>query len=201
MRGKMNQAAFEGFVFEIPESVYEPAEDSFLLAEFSKGLDGEILDMGTGCGIQAIVARKARALGVDMNGKAVEAAAKNANRNGSSARFLVSNLFEKLPNEEFDAIMFNPPYLPTSEEDKVKGPENIAYDGGESGREVLERFLAQFPEHLKPKGKLLHLLSTLSDKGETEERLRGLGFAVNELARKHVGLMEELFVIESSRNK
>ncbi len=192
------QLSFDGFRFRVFPGVYEPAEDSFMLALEAKKLKGDLLDVGTGCGIQAIVAKKAKATGVDINPSAVKNAEANAKANGSSANFLVSDLFWNVGGK-FDAIVFNPPYLPTSAGEKLEGLENLAYDGGEDGRKVLDRFLAEFSGHLRREGKVLLLLSTLSDNGETIERLSELGFSCKELARRHVGLMEELFVLEARR--
>lgn len=194
----VGKVSFEEFEFEILGGVYEPAEDSFMLAEFSKELSGDLLDVGTGCGIQAIVARKAKALGVDLNEKAVDNAEINAKRNGSGARFLVSDLFEKVKGT-FDFIVFNPPYLPTSDEEKLSGKENLAFDGGKSGREVIDRFLEEFPEYLKDGGELFLLLSSLSDRGESAEKLREMGFSDEELVKRHVGLFEELSVLRAWR--
>jgi release factor glutamine methyltransferase len=192
------QLSFDEFRFRVFPGVYEPAEDSFMLALEAKKLKGDLLDIGTGCGIQAIVAKKAKATGADINPSAVENAKANARANGSCANFLVSDLFSDVSGK-FDAIVFNPPYLPTSAGEKLEGLENLAYDGGEDGREVLDRFLAEFSGNLRREGKVLLLLSTLSDNGETRERLSGLGFSCKELARRHVGLMEELFVLEARR--
>ena len=194
----MGEISFGGFVFEVFPGVYEPAEDSFMLAGQVGELEGDLLDVGTGCGIQAIAAKKARAIGIDINEKAVENARKNAKKNSSGARFLVSDLFENVTGK-FNFIIFNPPYLPTSLEEKLPGAENLAYDGGESGRELIDRFLEDFVEHLKDGGELLLLQSSLSDKGETAERLREVGFVSEELARKHVGLFEELSVLRAWR--
>ena len=48
---------FKDHVFLVDEHVYEPAEDSFLLAEkMTASEDDAVLDMGTGCGILAVLA-------------------------------------------------------------------------------------------------------------------------------------------------
>ena len=183
------QTSFEKFRFEVFESVYEPAEDSFMLAEQVKGVEGELLDVGTGCGIQAIVAESARALGVDLNERAVENARHNARVNCSRAMFEVSDLFENVEGR-FDTIAFNPPYLPTKR-------ENLAWDGGENGREVIDRFLREFSDYLKEDGRLLMVSSSLSDNGESKGVLAGIGFETRVLSRKSAGLFEMLSVIEA----
>ena len=42
---------------------------------------------------------------------------------------------------EFDLIIFNPPYLPTPEEERLKSWLNRAFDGGPTGRDEIARFL------------------------------------------------------------
>ena len=51
------KAYFKDYVFHVDEHVYEPAEDTFLIAEKLKdNEDDVVLDMGTGCGILAVLA-------------------------------------------------------------------------------------------------------------------------------------------------
>ncbi|MFH1447606.1 MAG: HemK2/MTQ2 family protein methyltransferase [Candidatus Micrarchaeota archaeon] len=190
--------SFRGLRFEVFPGVYEPAEDSFMLAEFSKDIIGDSLDVGTGCGIQAIVAKKARVVGVDSNEVAVENAEHNARMNGSNAMFVGSDLFESVDGK-FDCIVFNPPYLPTSPNEVVEGSEDVAWNGGKDGREVIDRFLDGFADHLKEDGRLLMLCSSLSERGESKRTVERLGFRWNELTREHVGMFEELFVVEMRR--
>ena len=119
----------------LTKDVYEPREDSFLLAEFvEKESHGEVLDMGTGSGIQALLAsRTAKAVtGVDIKKKAVKTAEINAKANGvKNVIFKQSDLFEHVSGH-FDVIIFNPPYLP-----EKKGPDedSVHWAGGENGRE------------------------------------------------------------------
>ncbi|MFH0818220.1 MAG: HemK2/MTQ2 family protein methyltransferase [Candidatus Micrarchaeota archaeon] len=194
----MAEVSFEDLVFDVFPGVYAPAEDSFMLAGQIKSLEGDLLDVGTGCGILAIIAKGSKATGVDMNPNAVKNAKANAKKNKSDAKFFVSDLFGNVSGK-FDFIAFNPPYLPTSEEERLPRPENLAYDGGESGRDLIDRFLEEFKEHLKDDGKLLMLLSSLSDNGETVEKLGEMGFTCEALAKRHVGLFEELSILRAWR--
>lgn len=90
--------------------MYEPAEDTFLIAENLSVTDGEkILDMGTGCGIlAAIAAEKAnRVVAVDVNPHAVNCAKKNADLNGVGVKVEVhqGNLFSSVKDtERFDSL-------------------------------------------------------------------------------------------------
>lgn len=180
----MKKAAFGTLSLSVCGTVYEPAEDSFLLANYASALSGRILDIGTGTGIAALSAASANpknaVLGVDTNSAAVACAAANAKANRiSNCKFLVSDLFAAIPRgEKFDAILFNPPYLPTTDSERLKNAEeNAAYDGGKTGLEVFMRFAASAPPYLAPGGKVAVIATSLG--GGIEKTARAL--------EKHVG--------------
>ena len=100
----------------------------------------------------------------------------------------------KSPETRFDLILFNPPYLPTSGEEKVPGWLNYAFDGGISGRETLDRFLDEVRDYLKPGGKILVLISSITGLEAVKEKMEGLGFKVDVVERKKVSF-EELMVV------
>jgi len=161
---------YRNLMLESHPHVYEPAEDSFLLAHNLGLLDGEsFLDVGTGSGIIALMAASSGAsqvLGVDVNPAAVELARKNTSENNiKNIEFRISDLFENV-SEKFDVIAFNPPYLPVSE----GGELARAWSGGEKGVEVIERFLGEVSSHLSEGGRFLILLSSLNDPGELAQK-------------------------------
>ncbi len=140
----------------VEDGVYEPAEDSYLLIKALEVKGNEkILDMGTGCGIIALhLAKKGcKVVAVDINEKAIENAKKNAKANGLKIDFRKSNLFEAI-NEKFDLIVFNPPYLPTKGED-------LAWDGGRDGIEIIKKFLEDAKNYLERDGMIYIVLSSL----------------------------------------
>ena len=142
---------------EVMDGVYNPAEDSYLLI---KGIevrgDEKVLDMGCGSGVVAIHLAKAgcRVTAADINKRAVENTRKNAMINGLSIKCVRSNLFSDI-EEKFDIIVFNPPYLPTEGED-------IAWDGGENGTRIIEKFLEDAHRHLTGNGKIYMVASSLT---------------------------------------
>jgi len=83
---------------------------------------------------------------------------------------------------KFDMVIFNPPYLPTSEEEKNAGWMNFALDGGESGRETIKRFFLDLGPHLTPGGRALILLSSLTGITMVDEMAVNLGFEVRQVA-------------------
>lgn len=184
------ELSYDGLGISVSKNVYPPAEDSFLLAGAAKNLHGSILEIGCGCGIASLACAKnnkdGEVMGVDVNPEAVRCANENKKRNKiKNARFTESDLFSRIAKQKFDAILFNPPYLPTDESERVHGPLNHAFDGGKDGRQVLDRFLDEFDSHLKSGGTLLLVHSSLNDTQKTIQRLEKMGYAVTVPAREN----------------
>jgi release factor glutamine methyltransferase len=145
------------------KNVYYPREDSYLLAKaVEKHAFGKTLDLGTGTGILGIVAAKkgCEVTFADINPDAISCAKENAKLNNVKGEFVVSDMFSKI-NGKFDTIIFNPPYLPSEE---IK---DIALDGGEFGRELIEKFIKSYKQHVNDKHVVL-LLESLFNKYEED---------------------------------
>ncbi len=74
----------------------------------------QALDLGTGCGVQALLAARhcGRVWAVDLNPRAVQAARFNAQLNGlAEPECLQGDLFEPVRGESFDLIVCNPPFV------------------------------------------------------------------------------------------
>lgn len=167
---------YKDLKLEVPEEVYKSAEDTFLAAENLKVSEEEkVLELGTGCGLLALVAAKqgARVVATDINTEAVEIAEKNARKHDISEKidFRKGNLFEPVEGEEFNVIIFNPPYLPVSEAERTESELERAWDGGSDGRELIDRFLDEVRNHLKSGGRIYLVQSSLSGIDETINRL------------------------------
>lgn len=128
--------------------VYRPLEDSRMLGRsVEKHAFGKMLDLGTGTGIQGIIgARKGCDVTfADFNPGAVECARENASINGVKGDFVVSDLFSNI-HEKFNTISFDPPYLKSRS--LKTGKANVSTDGGANGREVIDRFLADYKKYV-----------------------------------------------------
>ncbi|MFH1261515.1 MAG: HemK2/MTQ2 family protein methyltransferase [Candidatus Micrarchaeota archaeon] len=201
------ELAYNDLVFKIPVSVYEPAEDSFMLAKGAAELKGKILEIGCGSGIVSLSNARQNpgnhVLGVDINPDAVECASQNAGQNKiKNAEFMEGDLFSAIAHSDridkktkFDAILFNPPYLPTDREDRVKGKLNHAFDGGDDGRKVLDRFLGEFDAYLKSGGTLFLVQSSLNNPEKTKSILAIMGYKL-EITEQQDFFFEKLYLFK-----
>ena len=208
--------------------VYEPREDSFLLQEQVKKLSkGSVLDIGTGSGIQAEAAAKkksvTRVVAADVDKGAINFCRATIRR--KKIKFIVGDLFSNIRNKQkFDTIVFNPPYLP--EEPTLKdlvGARNglitrqpdseqrragligvekgeLALTGGKYGYEVLEKFLREAGNFLKPNGIILIVFSSLTDKNRVDSLIEQNLFDAKQLSAEHI-FFEDLFVYSLKKNK
>src|ERR1700729_1784318 len=157
-----------GFRLAIYPSVFHPK--LFLTSEFfarflsTIDLEGKhVADVGTGTGILALAAARAgaKAVALDINPMAVNAAADNARTNGLGARVIAvrSDLMSALaPGFQFDVIISNPPFFSGEPRDIA----DRAWVAGPGYRDIMSLF-KQAHQRLKPSGTMYVLLSSDSD--------------------------------------
>jgi len=121
--------------------------------------DARVLDLGTGSGIGAIFAarRAAYVVATDINPQAVRCAQANALALGLDRKIQVrsGDLFEPVCDEQFDVILFNPPFY--------RGQPRDVTDHAWRSPDVFDRFVRELPAHLCPGGFALIVLSTDGD--------------------------------------
>lgn len=199
---------YKGLKIKFHPKVYEPSDDTFLLAKVLENIipklsaNSEVLEIGTGTGIIAVLlAKKAKHVtATDINQHALNLARENADQNGiKNIDFIYSDLFEKIKsNKNFDLIVFNTPYLRSDETDEIADKElSKAWKGGDSGREIIEKFLNESIKHLKLKGMLVLVESSLSDYKKTLNFFKKHKFTAKVVAFQKFDF-EEIVVIEAS---
>lgn len=202
MPSLIKKVFFANFAFEVLKHVYEPAEDSFLFADKLQIKDDSwVLDVGTGCGILAVVSAKkgANTVATDINPHAVQCAKKNAELNDVANRVFVLQgyLFSPIRRgANFDVILFNAPYLPSEDAARESWIE-WAWAGGPSGRNVIDKFISETQKYLKSNGEILLMQSTLSNVKETLDRFRQKSLKAKIIAEQDLPFFEKIVLIRA----
>ncbi len=150
-----------GTTIRVPPDVQPITRMSHLLGQAvldEVRTDDRVLDMGTGSGVNAILAasRAAAVLAVDISPSAVAAARANAAANGVSIEVRESDVFSTVDGE-FDLIVFDPPFrwfAPRSVLEAATTDEDYG---------ALTRFFAEVDGHLAPGGRILLFFGTSGD--------------------------------------
>ncbi|QSG10467.1 Methylase of polypeptide chain release factors [Halapricum desulfuricans] len=163
------------------DQVYEPAEDSHLLAETAREYvtaDDRVLEVGTGSGYvaTALADTGAAVVATDINPMACREA------RDAGLAVVRANLVEPFRDGVFDVVAFNPPYLPTPPEQEFDDWMERALSGGEDGRAVVDPFLDTVRRVLAEDGVVLLLVSSLTDIEAVRERAAAGGLDAREVA-------------------
>lgn len=173
------------------DDVYEPAEDTFLLAEAALKVAApgdRVLEIGAGTGLVSMVLPCADVVATDISPAAVRCARENR------VQVVRADLFSGLRGR-FDVILFNAPYLPTSQGEHVDGWLDLALDGGPDGLKMVKGFLDKVGDYLAEGGRFLLLISSLTGVDQVVEYAHGKGFMIEEMSSEKVWF-ERLVVLE-----
>lgn len=178
------------------DQVYPPEQDTYLLLgavlrEIAPG--DRVLEVGCGSGeIAAHIAGIAPVIATDISPHAVRAARERG------VEVVRTDLFAGICGR-FDLVFFNPPYLPTGEGERLDDWLEYALDGGETGREVIERFIAGVAPVLSVRGRILLLISSLTGLTEVQEIFARHGYLAFIVASERVE-DETLYVLRGMRD-
>ena len=161
---------FMGLAFAVNEHVLIPRPETEILTELVgehlRSIGGEVTfaDLGAGSGAICIsilkFVKSARAFAVDVSAEALNVAKFNAEKFHVEDRikFFQGDLFAPLEGKIFNAIISNPPYIPTGELDslqaEVRREPRLALDGGEDGLNFYRRIISGAPKFLSARGVL-----------------------------------------------
>lgn len=145
--------------------VFSPTRHAYLrLLDELGGFRGKtVLDVGCGTGVLSfsLIERGAgRAIGIDIEPRAVVCALDNAARLGHADRFQARQADLMPPEQCADLVIFNPPWLPEAPRTRL---DRAVFDAG--GRTVA-RFLHAVPAHLNPGGRVALIVSDLAERLE-----------------------------------
>ena len=155
---------FMGIDFKVNPSVLIPQPDTEILVERTIEIlkhlkEPKVLDLCTGSGAIAVSIAKyvpnSIIFASDISKQALEIARQNDNEN--KVNFVHSNLFENIDGE-FNVIVSNPPYIKTSEIQKlskeVQNEPLLALDGGQDGLFFYREIIKQAHKYLEEQGYL-----------------------------------------------
>ena len=200
--------------YEVSADCLIPRSDTEILVEeairrLPQGARFADLCTGSGCIAISVLAERPDtfAIALDKFPRTLALAERNAQRNGVADRFsprLDDLLAPKCPlcAEPLDAILSNPPYIPTSAlpslSPEVRSEPEAALDGGEDGLLFYRTLLFAYAKYLKEDG--FFLLEIGYDQAEAVERLaREAGFPVCRLRRDYGGQDRVLLLRRSER--
>lgn len=177
-------AFFARLEFEVDESVLVPRSPiaELIVEQFrpwlKTGLKPRVLDLCTGSGCIAVATAVympgAEVWASDISREALQVARHNILRHGVEGRVkaIRSNLFRDLPQQVFDLVVTNPPYVPAATESALP-PEfrrepGIGLFSGQDGLDAPLEILLDAPRFLGDDGVLI------CEVGESEQRLAEL---------------------------
>ena len=168
---------FYSLAFEVSPAVLIPRPESeFVVVEFlavTKNVESpRAVDVGTGSGCLAVASAfrhpRAHFIAIDISESALTVARKNAGQHGVADRidFRLGDRLGPVASESpFDAIISNPPYIPTNQIEQLEVgvrdyEPRTALDGGPGGLDMVARLIEESVPLLKPGGHLILEIGT-----------------------------------------
>jgi release factor glutamine methyltransferase len=188
---------------------YLPSEDSILLAECLRDYSGDTaLDIGVGSGIitEALCENFKKVVGTELAFDMLKKYKENIVSNISIDRekklenewafeLVCADVASAFRDNIFDLVVSNPPYLPEDYDNTGMKIQDEAIYGGKSGIEVTLKIIKSSLTTLKRGGKLLIIVSSLSNTASLQELLGMLNLNMKKIVEKRL-FFETLSVVE-----
>ncbi|KAJ7650207.1 S-adenosyl-L-methionine-dependent methyltransferase [Roridomyces roridus] len=202
------------------EHVYEPAEDTFILLdaleqdeELLKSIQPRVaLEIGSGSGCASSFLGSITGpssvlyLCTDINTHACSCTQATGRQNKiplDSIHTSLSHPFLSRLRHSVDIILFNPPYVPTHQEEAFTAQTERdiggAWAGGADGMQVTERFFPQVAELLSPRGRFYLVAVAQNDVPAIQRRMRAQYGLDSEIVLKRRAGREHLSVVRFQR--
>jgi release factor glutamine methyltransferase len=190
-----HRVAVAGRTYVFSGHVFNPRfyVTSEFMAEYIQVIpEDEVMDIGTGSGIQAITAGEtaSKVIAIEINPEAARYAQENVNRNNLShvVTVIQGDLFYPLSKQsKFDVILFTPPYF--------EGKVNSAFDHAlyDPDKKLVARFFSEAKNFLKPHGYVQMVYSSIADTERVLKIAGDYGWRYRVIAEKQL-CFETLFI-------
>src|SRR5215475_13843981 len=170
--------------------MYIPSDDSVLLGNCVKDYHGNLaLEIGIGSGIITNILAQSfgTVIGTDIDIR-ILTFHKNYNDSflGESFNLICTNAALPFRSNIFDLIVSNPPYLPDDRDNEGKKIFDSAIYGGSTGIEITLHIIRSAIFALSKCGKLLVIISSLSNYQKIYELVSELNLKVRTLTAKKI---------------
>lgn len=152
----MKKKEFYGLDLYVDERVLVPRGETERLVEMAlERKPKRVLEVGTGSGAISLALANSdgelEVVAVDVSEDALEVANKNVVQCGVKVELLQSDLLENVPDEKFDGLLANLPYIGTEVHDAIcenvqKHEPELALFGGSDGLRLYARLFEQIAE-------------------------------------------------------
>lgn len=199
---KLRSYSYENIQLQIPPQVFHPGFffSTRLLLNYIKQLPMKgksLLEPGCGSGLISIYAARkgASVVSTDINHVAIEFLRKNSRQNQVALTIIQSDLFQHIPEQEFDIIAINPPYY-------KKQPQTLkdyAWNCGENG-EYFTMLFTRLNNYIHEGSEVYMVLFEGCDMKMITDIALQNQFALH-CVRTHKNLLEENFIFKIEKIK
>ena len=159
----LGRKEFYGLNFRVGKDVLVPRPETELTVELALRLaprDGRVVDLGTGCGCIAVALKvhrpDLRVTATDASFAALRVASANAAANAADIAFAQGDWLGFLRGP-YECIVSNPPYVAEGDPAlaALRSEPPLALTAGADGLDAIDRIVAQAPERIAPRGRLI----------------------------------------------